>query len=280
MGLKSDEEIREERKDRKEDPGFFNYGEENEDVGEDEDFQGDDLPSAGHGEVDQHRELREYARLAAWELPMLHKLAQPFEPPDKTTPLRFRYTTYMGEQHPASRKVVLEFSPSELPDLSPLQTAKLIKLAGPRYNPSLNLIKMSCESFETQAQNKRYLGDLVYKLLKTAKDASTDNFEDVPADFRHHKPKPFHVFPERWKLTPERRKVLEEKRVKELQDEEAKRKDGSLVDGASVISEALNRLGMREMLEKREREKLGSGNAAARPGRGRVTGGAGGAKRF
>jgi hypothetical protein len=56
----------------REKPGFFNYGEVNRDVGEDEEFEGDDLSAAGHAEVDQHRELREYARLAAWELPLLN----------------------------------------------------------------------------------------------------------------------------------------------------------------------------------------------------------------
>jgi hypothetical protein len=62
---------------KKEKPGFFNYGEEGQDIGEDEEFQGDDISSLGHGELEQHRELREYARLAAWELPMLHSMLTP-----------------------------------------------------------------------------------------------------------------------------------------------------------------------------------------------------------
>lgn len=161
----------------------------------------------------------------------------------------------MGEQHPASKKVVVEFCPKDLPNLTEPQVTKLIKLVGPRYNPSTNIVKMSCESFETQAQNKRYLGDLIDTLMKNAKD-NKDNFEDVPVDFRHHTPKPYHQFPERWKLTPERRKVLEEKRVKALQEEAKKKTEGSLVDGVGVIENALNKLGMRDMLESRQREAL------------------------
>lgn len=84
-------------------------------------------------------------------------------------PLRFRYTTYMGEQHPAEKKVVLEFSPADMPRLTKVQTEKLRKLAGVRYNPETDVIKMSCEMFETQAQNKRYLGDVVQSLLKEAR---------------------------------------------------------------------------------------------------------------
>ena len=52
--------------------GFFQMGEK--DIGpddEDDVFQGDDFTSGGHGELEQHRELREYARLASWEMPLL-----------------------------------------------------------------------------------------------------------------------------------------------------------------------------------------------------------------
>jgi hypothetical protein len=76
FGFLDKEGLEEARRD-KEEPGFWNYGQENADVGEDEEFQGDDLPSAGHAELEQHRELREYARLAAWELPMLHSMFTP-----------------------------------------------------------------------------------------------------------------------------------------------------------------------------------------------------------
>ncbi len=84
-------------------------------------------------------------------------------------PLRFRYTTYMGEQHPAEKKVVLEFSPTDMPGLTKVQAEKLRKLVGVRYNPEKDVVKISCEMFETQAQNKRYLGDIVESLLGEAK---------------------------------------------------------------------------------------------------------------
>jgi small subunit ribosomal protein S35 len=97
------------------------------------------------------------------------ELAKPFEPPTADTPLRFRYTTYMGEQHPAEKKVVLEFCPEDMPGLTDIQTNKLRKLVGPRLNPETDIVKMSCEMYPSQAQNKRYLGDLVESLLAEAK---------------------------------------------------------------------------------------------------------------
>ena len=144
----------------------------------------------------------------------------------------------MGETHPAAKKVVLEFCTRDLPDLTEAQRIKLVKLVGVRYNPETDLVKMSCEMFETQAQNKRYLGDLVDTLMAEAQDPS-DMFEDVPLDFRHYKSKPEIEFPEQWKLTEERRTRLEEnQRQRELRETE-REKAGTLVDGAQVIEQVM-----------------------------------------
>ena len=75
----------------------------------------------------------------------------------------------MGEQHPAEKKVVLEFSINDVPGLAEVEAGKLVKLVGSRFNPETEIIKMSCESFDTQAQNKRYLGDLVEDLIRESK---------------------------------------------------------------------------------------------------------------
>ena len=53
-------------------PGLIAMGEDEEqDIGEDGTFEGDDISSIAHGELEQHREIREYARIAAWEMPLL-----------------------------------------------------------------------------------------------------------------------------------------------------------------------------------------------------------------
>lgn len=109
----------------------------------------------------------------------------------------------MGEVHPAARKVVVQFCTKDLPNLTEAQRTKLIKLVGPRYNPDTDMVKMSCEQFEAPAQNKRYLGDQVNKLLDEARNGA-DKFEDVPLDLRHHKSKKRVQFPEEWKLKPTR----------------------------------------------------------------------------
>lgn len=244
-------------------PGLFAMGEvEVQDSGEDEEFEGDDITSLGHGELEQHREMRHYARIAAWEMPLLSKLAKPFAPPSLDHPLRFRYTTYMGESHPGSKKIVLEFCTRDLRALSEPQRIKLIKLVGSRYNPETDIVKMSSEMFETPAQNKRYLGDLVDALIEEAQDG-TDTFEDVPLDFRHHKFKPKVEFPEGWKLTREKKARLEEDRKLRLEQEKEREVQGKLVEGVRVVEEAMKRLPVRDvskaLLDAQQGRKYGKG---------------------
>jgi small subunit ribosomal protein S35 len=45
-------------------------------VGED-DFEEDDILAMGHAKLEEHREMREYARLAVWEMPLLSSKPKP-----------------------------------------------------------------------------------------------------------------------------------------------------------------------------------------------------------
>jgi small subunit ribosomal protein S35 len=66
--------------------GFWAEGEES--MGPDEDYYGDDLTSHGHGELKQHRMLREYNRLVAWEMPLLGRTSS--TPPLPSPPIKFK----------------------------------------------------------------------------------------------------------------------------------------------------------------------------------------------
>lgn len=53
-------------------PGLLAMGDVDElDQAEDDVWANDDMTSLAHGELEQHRELRDYARIAAWEMPLL-----------------------------------------------------------------------------------------------------------------------------------------------------------------------------------------------------------------
>lgn len=174
------------------------------------------------------------------------EFAKPFTPPSTSLPLRFRYTTYMGDNHPAAGKVVVTFTPSDLQPThlkTQAHVNKLIKLAGVRYDPSTTVIKMSCEKFDSPAQNKRYLGDLVNELIAEATDPKKDSFEDIPFDFRHHKPKIVHHFPEEWKLGSGQeatvRKLIEYRELRNQIEEERNSLGQADVDGGEVIQESV-----------------------------------------
>lgn len=50
--------------------GFWAEGEE--EMGPDEEYYGDDITSLGHAQLETHREVRNYARLAIWDMPLLN----------------------------------------------------------------------------------------------------------------------------------------------------------------------------------------------------------------
>lgn len=45
-----------------------------------EDFDEDDIPTVAHGKLDELREHRHYARIIAWEMPMLSSMSLPSDP--------------------------------------------------------------------------------------------------------------------------------------------------------------------------------------------------------
>jgi len=64
--------VMEKQKKKKPKDTFFNLGDPDpwEEDGQLEDDH-DDITTLGHGELEKHREMRHYARLAAWEMPLL-----------------------------------------------------------------------------------------------------------------------------------------------------------------------------------------------------------------
>ena len=55
-------------------PGIMAMGEEDEEgTGEDDEFKQDDISSTAHANLGLQRDIREYARIAAWEMPLLSR---------------------------------------------------------------------------------------------------------------------------------------------------------------------------------------------------------------
>lgn len=64
-------------------------------------------------------------------------------------------------------------------------------------------------------------------------------FEDIPLDVRHHTFKTKPKFPKEWRLTEKRRAELEAIRKQSFLIDDAKTKEGTLVDGTQRIRHAL-----------------------------------------
>lgn len=167
-------------------------------------FMFDELPSQAQDLVAQHREQRFYNRLAAYELPLLTQYRQEYRRPShRTHPVEYRFTTYIGEEHPNARKVVLKTKVSDL-GLNEKQKHKFCVLATTRYDATTDIFRMSSDRYPEAAQNARFLNDVFQRLLRECKDMS-DDFSDVPLDTRHTQAKMLrkrrkdYQFPEEWK---------------------------------------------------------------------------------
>lgn len=177
----------------------------------------------------------------------------------------------MGDAHPSENKVTVQFSPDDL-GLKPVQAEKLKKLAGPRYDPSTQIVKMSSESFQQPAQNKAYLSGLVDDLVAAAKDPS-DTFADVPLDTRHHTIKNKPQFPKSWRMTKQRLERLEAVWQKVDAADVKRLEEGKLVDGEKHIDGYLMERLRQEQEKALEPELVeaprrpAKGARGARPGR-------------
>jgi small subunit ribosomal protein S35 len=161
----------------------------------------------------------------------------------------------LGDNHPSDRKVVVQFAPDDL-GLTPIQSSKLKKLAGSRYNPDTEIIKMSSDSFQHAAQNKAYLSNLVDDLITAAKDPK-DTFEDIPLDTRHNIKKPKPKFPTEWLMNEERKRALEGTWERAMLEDSKKADAGQLVDGEQKIQRFLA-----EKLAEQQRQLLEQERAA------------------
>lgn len=170
-------------------------------------YEYDEYTTTAQDSIEQHREYRAYNRIAAYELPLLAKFRKEFVPPKPDQVLQVRYTSYLGEDHPAERKVVVKsnfeaFAKSE--GLLKPQKHKLKLLLGKRYNQIEQTIHMSCEKFQYPAQNLKYL--LVKLQQLVAESKSGEDFSDVPLDTRLYerrlkalqKEKKAKAFPKLW----------------------------------------------------------------------------------
>lgn len=182
-----------------------------------EPYKFDEYPTSAQDIVRDFRDVMEFNRKAAFELPQLTKYKQEYEPTNYSkTPITYKYTRFIGESHPAERKVAVQIKVSDL-GLNEAETHKLKLLAGQRYNHIDDLLVMSSDKFIEPAQNASFLNDIINDLIVESK-SNPEEFADVPLDKRHteakllkktRKNKRIIPFPKEWErpIKPEDRTI-------------------------------------------------------------------------
>uniref|UniRef100_V5EL45 Likely mitochondrial ribosomal protein Rsm24p n=2 Tax=Kalmanozyma brasiliensis (strain GHG001) TaxID=1365824 RepID=V5EL45_KALBG len=157
-------------------------------------FNYDDVPTLGHAILQRKREVLQLMRTVEFEIPKLSAFRQSYTPPKPSQYLQFRFQHYQGENHPASRKVVLNVDVDELVKAGAVKDAKskhkLLLLAGTRFQPKSlqgegdkGEIKISCELFPNERQNMKWCSDTLDALVKEA-NVRTKEVDELPLDLR------------------------------------------------------------------------------------------------
>ena len=156
----------------------------------------DEYPSTAQDIVRDFRDLMEFNRKAAFELPKLSKYRQIYNN-NEVTPFKYKYTKYLGESHPAESKVSVIIDIKKLNDLNNDSLHKLKLISGPRYNPINETITITSNRFLEPAQNASFISTIINDLINESKK-DPQYFNDIPLDTRHIKEKPKPKFPDSW----------------------------------------------------------------------------------
>lgn len=178
------------------------------------------------GEVPhQKRRIENLTRTAAYEIPLLAKYRQPYNPkPRAEAPLKFTYNSDFSNETSNSnnRRVTLSVVLKDL-QLDAKQEHKFKILAADKFNHNTNTFKLKGERYSEAAQNVNWLAETFSKLLAEAKDLSKDDFSDIPLSKSHMKSytkKPAPQFPDHWKRpqdAPTKRHEIIKKLVSETE---------------------------------------------------------------
>lgn len=179
------------------------------------------------------RQKEHLKRLMAYELPLLAKLRQPYEPKsDKETPLKVTYNTdFSNGSNSSNRKVTLSVKLDDL-SLNEKQQHKFIVLSGNKFNHNTRSLRFSVEDSPEPSQNARLIGDRFLRLLTESKDL-TDDLSDIPIDTRHTKPQKKRAsFPDAWKR-PDQAPTVKHSITRRVIDDIKLRKDQQYIDQLS-----------------------------------------------
>lgn len=156
-----------------------------------QEFKFDDIPFLGHMAIEGDRERLHIMRLIEFQLPEIQKLRRPYKAPTTSQALTIQTAFRSSDpMHPVSRKAVLTTTVNRLVaatggKLSSKEAQhKLKAIAGPRYDPESNTLKISSDSYPTVNMNMKWCSDALDRLIEAAADTS-DPMTDIPLTTKH-----------------------------------------------------------------------------------------------
>ncbi|KAM0754025.1 hypothetical protein T439DRAFT_298514 [Meredithblackwellia eburnea MCA 4105] len=133
--------------------------------------------------LETRRTYLHYLRLEHFQFKELQSVRTQFRKPSPSQVIKVRHQHYQGEQHPADRKVTVQFKVQDLPLSSDSVRHKFKLLAGPRWNAITDEVKISCELYPTDLMNEKWCSDTIDRLIEAAED-QTDPMSDIQLDTR------------------------------------------------------------------------------------------------
>lgn len=150
------------------------------------------------------RRIENLTRISAFEMPLLAKYRQPYQPASKKeAPLKLTYQSDFKADTTSeyNRLVKLSVKLEDL-GLTKEQEHKFKILSGDKFNHDNNTFNLKSKRYPEAAQNVTWLVSTFNRLLTESKDLSKETFSDIPLDKRHMKQlirKKANSFPEEWK---------------------------------------------------------------------------------
>ncbi|GEQ70080.1 hypothetical protein JCM33374_g3756 [Metschnikowia sp. JCM 33374] len=181
----------------------------------------------------QKRKIEQIHRISAYEMPLLAKFRQPYQPSSaKETPLRLKFSTDFSEEStPINRNVTLFVNLKDL-ELNAQQQRKFKLLAEEKFDHNTNVFKFSTDRYPESTQNARWLVETFNKLLTEAKDLTKNTFDEVPLNIAQKKANGATDFPESWKR-PQDAPIKRHRIVRECVDAVKQRMDAEYLKSLS-----------------------------------------------
>ena len=110
-------------------------------------------------------------------------MRRPYNPPSSSQIVKLQTIYHPADpNHPASKKAVITVSADAIQTAAgyldkPLAKRKFRILAGSRFDPKTDTVKISCDRFPTLSMNQKWCSDALSRLIKEAEVGNASHMD-------------------------------------------------------------------------------------------------------